>query len=91
MKKFLLSVLVLQSFFNYAYGYVSTPLDDSWDYIGDLSNHSLCNFLQRENVGDCFEHYGPANVAKIQCYLYNNTFHMKDFFCVLLSNGAICI
>ena len=61
-----------------------TKKNDVWSYINDFTNNSLGGFLQRENVNDCFEHYGPANVAKLQCYLYNNTFHMKNFFCLFL-------
>lgn len=90
MKSILIKVFLLSSFFNLVTPYAS-PIENNWNYINDFSNNSLGGFLQRENVNDCFEEYGPVNVAKLQCYLYNSTFHIKEFFCLFLSDGAICL
>ena len=67
------------------------PIDDSWNPVTDINNHTLSGFMQREELSHCYDQYTPPNILKLMCYYKEDVFYVSTVFCVLLSSGIMCL
>ena len=76
---------------------VPEPLEDwvkiqNWELVkDDTTNNTLYNYLTGEELSDCFQMYSQPNIMKFRCYSRYNIFEMTTLFCVVLSDGYICM
>ena len=76
---------------------VPEPLEDwvriqNWELVkDDTTNNTLYNYLTGEELSDCFQMYSQPNIMKFRCYSRHNIFEMTTLFCVVLSDGYICM
>ena len=64
----------------------------NWELIKDNTmNNTLYDFLNGEELSDCFQMYSQPNIMKFRCYSRHNIFEMTTLFCIGLVDGYICI
>ena len=55
------------------------------------TNNTMYNFLNDEELSDCFQFHSDEHIIKFRCFSKYNIFQITTLFCVILKDGFLCM